>query len=48
MRIADPLRDQGLLDEVRQASKLLLQHYPQSANRLVQRWLGTRVVYGRV
>jgi ATP-dependent DNA helicase RecG len=48
MRIADPLRDQGLLDEVRQASTLLLQHYPQSANRLVQRWLGTRVVYGRV
>ncbi|MET0066517.1 MAG: ATP-dependent DNA helicase RecG [Candidatus Thiodiazotropha sp.] len=48
MRIADPLRDQGLLDEVREASELLLQDHPQSAKRLVERWLGARVAYGRV
>ncbi|MET0027285.1 MAG: ATP-dependent DNA helicase RecG [Candidatus Thiodiazotropha sp.] len=48
MRIADPLRDQGWLDEVREASELLLQQHPQAAKRLVERWLGQRVVYGRV
>ncbi|MEW8028273.1 MAG: ATP-dependent DNA helicase RecG [Candidatus Thiodiazotropha sp.] len=48
LRIADLVRDQGMLDEVRQAAEMLLQNDPQAASQLVKRWLGGRVDYVKV
>ncbi|MES9895553.1 MAG: helicase-related protein, partial [Candidatus Thiodiazotropha endolucinida] len=48
LRIADPVRDQGMLDEVREAAEMLLRDDPQAASQLVQRWLGERVAYVKV
>jgi ATP-dependent DNA helicase RecG len=45
LRIADLVRDQGMLDEVRDAAEILLQSDPQAASQLVKRWLGSRVDY---
>jgi ATP-dependent DNA helicase RecG len=47
LRIADLVRDQGLLDEVREVAGMMLQDYPDGADRLIDRWLGQRVEYGR-
>jgi ATP-dependent DNA helicase RecG len=48
LRIADLVRDQGLLDEVRVAADLLRQLYPENAAALVRRWIGQRADYGKV
>ena len=48
LRIADLVRDQEILDDVRQAAEMMIQLDPQAAARLVVRWLGDRVDYGRV
>jgi ATP-dependent DNA helicase RecG len=48
LRIADLVRDQGMLDQVREAADQMVQHHPEQAAALVQRWLGQRVEYGRV
>ncbi|MEW8045740.1 MAG: helicase-related protein, partial [Candidatus Thiodiazotropha sp.] len=48
LRIADPVRDQGMLDEVREAAEMLLRDDPQAASQLVKRWLGERVDYVKV
>jgi ATP-dependent DNA helicase RecG len=48
LRIADLVRDQGLLDEVREAADLLLRRYPENAAALVRRWIGQRADYGKV
>ena len=47
LRIADLVRDQGLLDEVREAAGMVLREHPREADQLVLRWLGQRVEYGR-
>jgi ATP-dependent DNA helicase RecG len=47
LRIADLVRDQGLLDEVREAAEMMLRDHPAEADRLVERWLGRRADYGR-
>jgi len=38
-RIADLLRDHGMIDQVREVADLLIQKYPENAQQLVQRWL---------
>ena len=48
LRIADLVRDQALLDDVREAADLMLREYPQNAAALVERWLGQRADYGKV
>ncbi|MEN8167513.1 MAG: ATP-dependent DNA helicase RecG [Pseudomonadota bacterium] len=48
LRIADLVRDQALLDDVREAADLLLNRYPENARALVRRWLGQRADYGKV
>jgi ATP-dependent DNA helicase RecG len=48
LRIADLVRDQGMLDQVRDAAELLLRSDPYAAAQLVKRWLGERFDYGRV
>lgn len=47
LRIADLVRDQGMLDEVREVAERMLQDHPLQAEQLVLRWLGQRVDYGR-
>ncbi len=44
-RIADLLRDQPLLEEVREAAQLLLEQYPERVAPLVRRWIGDRQHY---
>jgi ATP-dependent DNA helicase RecG len=44
-RIADLMRDEGLLDEVQSAADLLLTRYPESVGPLVNRWIGSREAY---
>lgn len=48
LRIADLVRDQALLDDVRKAADLMLSEYPLNATALVERWLGQRADYGKV
>lgn len=48
LRIADLVRDQSLLEDVRQAADLMLREYPVNAAALVRRWLGRRTDYGKV
>jgi ATP-dependent DNA helicase RecG len=48
LRIADLVRDQALLDDVRAAAELLLRRYPENAAALVRRWIGQRADYGKV
>jgi ATP-dependent DNA helicase RecG len=47
LRIADLVRDQDLLDDVRQAAEMMLQEHPLASERLIDRWLGQREDYGR-
>ncbi|MCB1763830.1 MAG: ATP-dependent DNA helicase RecG, partial [Gammaproteobacteria bacterium] len=44
-RIANLVRDQGLLDEVREAAASILQEFPERVAPLVQRWIGAREQY---
>ena len=48
MRIADIVRDEPWLTEVNAASRHLLQHYPETIEPLIQRWLGRADRYGAV
>ena len=48
LRIADLVRDQVQLDDVRAAADLLLRRYPENAAALVRRWIGRRADYGKV
>ena len=48
LRIADLVRDQAQLDDVRAAAELLLHRYPENAAALVRRWIGQRADYGKV
>jgi ATP-dependent DNA helicase RecG len=47
-RIADLMRDQGLLDKVEQAARYLVDKQPDSINPIVRRWLGHAPRYGDV
>ena len=44
-RIADLLRDQGLLQPVQQAAQSILDSYPDRVAPLVRRWIGQRSRY---
>lgn len=48
MKIADLVRDQYLLEDVNQAANLLIRHYPDNLEPLVQRWLGGAEQYAQV
>ncbi|MBL4584467.1 MAG: ATP-dependent DNA helicase RecG [Pseudomonadales bacterium] len=47
-RIADLLRDQGLLPEVKKAAIELMQNQPERTDALISRWLGEAEQYGNV
>jgi ATP-dependent DNA helicase RecG len=48
LRIADLIRDEDLLNDVRQAADELLADYPACAADLMRRWLGEAERYGEV
>jgi ATP-dependent DNA helicase RecG len=48
LRVADLLRDQGLLADVQQCAEALLADHPASVEPLIERWLGARTRYGDV
>ncbi|MCH2347875.1 MAG: hypothetical protein MK299_10890 [Pseudomonadales bacterium] len=47
-RVADITRDAKLLDEVHDASEIILQQYPEIIDPLVKRWMVYRVNYVKV
>jgi ATP-dependent DNA helicase RecG len=47
-RVADPLRDQHLVAAAQQAADRVLARHPELVTPLIQRWLGSREVYGSV
>jgi ATP-dependent DNA helicase RecG len=47
-RIADIVRDEALLPEVKNIAEQMLSKYPESVDPLVQRWLGNMEQYGSV
>jgi len=47
-RIADIVRDAGLLDQVKDASELALTQFPDIIDPLIERWLGNRTSYVNV
>jgi len=48
MRIADIVRDEHWLPEVKKAAEIINQHYPQVIDPLVRRWLGNAEQFGHV
>jgi ATP-dependent DNA helicase RecG len=42
LRFADLVRDDGLLQEAREAADVMLEQHPEAAERHVERWLGSR------
>ncbi|VAY02240.1 ATP-dependent DNA helicase RecG [Arsenophonus endosymbiont of Aleurodicus dispersus] len=47
-KVANLMRDQYLLPEIRNTARCLQQHYPNHTNALIERWLPDRVQYGNV
>ena len=47
-KIAEIGRDADLLDDVKESSELIFQHYPEVAEMLIHRWLGKRENYASV
>ena len=47
-KVADINRDADLLDQVKEASELVLEKYPEIIDPLIQRWLGDNVLYANV
>ena len=47
-RVADISRDADLLDQVKEASELVLKKYPEIIDPLIQRWLGDNIHYAKV
>jgi ATP-dependent DNA helicase RecG len=48
LRIADLIRDAGLLPGIHKAADILMQQYPQLIQPLIDRWLGKDIDYGKV
>lgn len=47
-KVADISRDAELLDQVKEASEIILSQYPDIIDPLIQRWLGDNVDYANV
>ncbi|MFI4957164.1 MAG: ATP-dependent DNA helicase RecG [Gammaproteobacteria bacterium] len=44
-KIADLVRDGGLIGQVKECAQILLEKHPQNIQPLIQRWLGDKTVY---
>lgn len=47
-KIADLLRDKGLIPEVQSVSEVLLERYPTQVDAIITRWHGEKLVYQQV
>ncbi|KAA6183240.1 ATP-dependent DNA helicase RecG [Thiohalocapsa marina] len=47
-RLADPLRDQALMQAAQQGADRMLEHWPEHVEPLIHRWLGEREECGQV
>jgi ATP-dependent DNA helicase RecG len=47
LRIADLVRDQGMLEEVKEVAGMMMRDHSAEADLLIGRWLGRRADYGR-
>ena len=48
LHIADFVRDAHLIPRVQQTADDILAHCPQQVNKLVSRWLSTKIDFGKV
>jgi len=48
LRIADLIRDAGLLPDIRKTADILMQQYPELIQPLIDRWLGKDIDYSKV
>jgi ATP-dependent DNA helicase RecG len=48
MRVADLIRDAGLLPKIQEVAGTLLQRYPEAARHIMDRWIGDAGEYGNV
>ena len=48
MRIADVLRDEFMMDDVKESAEKIKKEWPDRINPLVNRWLGRSEQYGSV
>ena len=48
LHIADFVRDAHLVPRVQQAADLILAHYPRQVNKLISRWLSTKIDFVKV
>ncbi len=48
LRIADLIRDAKMLPDVHHAAKIIIQNHPEYIQRLIDRWLGKDIEYGKV
>ena len=48
LHIADFVRDAHLIPRVQRAADLVLSQYPQQANKLISRWLNSKIDFGKV
>jgi len=48
MRVADLVRDAGLLPRIQKMAAALLERHPERAEILIRRWLSTRLEFGKV
>ncbi|QIF99597.1 ATP-dependent DNA helicase RecG [Proteus terrae] len=46
-KVADLLRDQGLIPEVQRIARYLHQHYPKHSQALIERWLPAKTQYSQ-
>ncbi|MBF4246470.1 ATP-dependent DNA helicase RecG [Vibrio anguillarum] len=46
-KIADLVRDQGLIPEVQRIARYLHDHYPSHATAIIDRWLGEKDIYAK-
>ena len=48
LKVADLERDEALIPEAQNIAQHVLEHYPQSAEALIERWLPRRDHYAQV
>jgi len=46
-KIADLVRDQGLIPEVQKIARHIHENYPDNAKSIIERWLGERDIYSK-
>jgi len=48
LKIANIVRDEPMLDDIKEMAQLMSAHYPDNIKALIDRWLGCAQQYGNV